>query len=305
MSTTMRPSIFLISVALILKFIQSSSQEWAPVGSTWYYTPPGYGNCVYIKSVNDTIVNERQSKLLEIRYCYDDMLISEELIHQSGDSIYFLHDSTFILLYNLSASIGDTIEVYQSEFMPITGFLHHGSPETISTFGYKVVGYDSIDIAGEWRKRQRIENLYNTGWKVSIGNYPFIIDGIGSMCYFFGRFSGTIPEELMGQLRCYSDDLVNWKNPDWTEDCDFLFTGVDDPILPKILLHPNPFSNNISIEIDRPSRCFVKVYDYTKKLVISTSFYNSVIVGDNLRQGLYILILESDKQVFSYLIGKY
>jgi hypothetical protein len=300
----MRHSLFLISFSLIIIIVESSGQDWAPVGSTWYYTPPGYGNCIYIKSVDDTVFNSRQSKLLEIRYCHDDMLISEEYIHQSGDSVFFLHDSTFVLLYNLAASIDDTIEVYDSEFIPRNGFLHHGSPEKISSFRYKVVGYDSVDIAGEWRKRQRIENLYNTGWKISIGNYPYIIDGIGSMCYFFGRFQGMIPEGLMGQLRCYSDDFVDWKNPSWTEDCDFLFTGAVDHSFPKTLLYPNPFSNSLRIEVENPSECIAKVFDYTGKLVIHSVFYNTVSIGDNLEQGLYLLRLELENQYTSYLIRK-
>jgi hypothetical protein len=301
----MKPLMISFIVALILSIVEMSSQEWAPVGAKWYYTPPGYGNCVYVESVKDTVVNEQQSKLLGIRYCYDDQLISNEIIQQTGDSIYFLHDTIFILLYNLSAKIGDTIEVYQNEFIPIDGFLHQGYPESISSFGYKIIGYDSIDIGGEWRKRQQTENLHNSAWKVSIGNYPFIIDGIGSMCYFFGRFSGIIPEELLGQLRCYSDEKTNWKNPSWNEDCDFLYTGTESPIVPGISLYPNPFSKNIRIEVDRSYQYFAKVYDFTGKLVVCTAFHNSVSIGENLQQGLYILKVETEMKQFSYLISKY
>jgi len=137
--TPMKPSLILLFVTLILSLVESSSQEWAPVGAKWHYTPPVTGHCVYVESVKDTIVNERESKILEIRYCQEDMFISKEIIHQKGDSIYFLHDSTFVLLYNLSASIGDTIEVYPNEFIPIDGFLHQGHPESIRSFGYKCI----------------------------------------------------------------------------------------------------------------------------------------------------------------------
>ena len=108
------------TLLFILSFISliSTSQEWAPVGAKWFYTAPINGKCITIESVKDSIIDGNESKLIDIRYCSDNRLISTEIIQQKGDSLLYLNDGIFHLFYNFSAKVNDTVKVHTKKFTP-------------------------------------------------------------------------------------------------------------------------------------------------------------------------------------------
>ncbi len=285
-----------------------NSQEWAPVGANWYYTAPYSGKCINIESVKDTIIDENKSRLIEIRYCLDNHLISREIIQQKGDSLLYLNDGKFYLFYNFSAKVGDTVKVHENPFTPTKGFLHSGYPETLDRFGYKIADYDSINVSGQWLRTQQVDNLYNFSlWSISIYD-PSIIERIGGSCYFFGRNAGIIPEEFVGQLRCYSDDSISYKDPNWNYECDYnLLADIQARFSePKIHLYPNPFKSEINIEIQGQEDYSVTLYDLCGKMVYRSGCRGATKLGGELTSGLYVLEIESlDQHQYYKIIKRY
>ena len=297
------------AIVLILSFynLLLTAQEWAPIGAKWYYTAPGNGSCVYIESIKDSVVNDIQCKALEIRFCSNNNLISTEFIHQNGDSIFYLNDSSFYLLYNLSAEINDTVKVHSNEFIPTDGFLHTGYPETIHLFEYQILNYDSLNISGELFKRQQTYNLYeHSFWNISSANYPSVIDRIGSLCYFFGRSANIVPEEAIGQLRCYFDDFINYKNPDWIYECDYLISDISDSKAQNIInYYPNPFHTELRIEILEQGYNTIAIIDLSGKLVYKTSCNYDAVIGHELVKGFYVLRIDTPNEQYNFKIIKY
>lgn len=296
------------TLLFILSFISliSTSQEWAPVGAKWFYTAPINGKCITIESVKDSIIDGNESKLIDIRYCSDNRLISTEIIQQKGDSLLYLNDGIFHLFYNFSAKVNDTVKVHTKKFTPTMGFLNYGYPTTLDRFAYKIASYDSINISGQWLRTQQVDNLYNYSlWSISIYD-PAIIERIGSLCYFFGRTAGITPEDFVGQLRCYTDDSISYKAPNWEYDCDYdIRTGLLDPIsMNEINIYPNPFETEIIIEVSDQEYFIATVYNISGNIVYSTNCSGKGSIGSELQKGMYILRIDSGNQQRHFKILK-
>ena len=100
----------------------SDTKEWAPIGAKWWYSYSGHGSDLYylaLESVGDTIVLEKNARILEIQAYYTEGSHLETIpyityfkntgfnkpqiiIHQQGDSIYYLRNNNFELLYDFS-----------------------------------------------------------------------------------------------------------------------------------------------------------------------------------------------------------
>ena len=169
----MKTNLFLLAF-LFFCLTGFSQAEWAPVGAKWYYTAPyfdpvfynGYGSCIYMESVKDSLIGGNSVRLLEIRSCNEDKFVARAVIRQNGDSIFYSHPETerFYLLYNFSAKVGDSIIVHGEKFHSAPGFLYPYPQEMINSFKYKIVQIDSLEISGSWHKRQKISSLDNEGW---------------------------------------------------------------------------------------------------------------------------------------------
>ena len=209
-------------------FLAGFSQvEWAPVGAEWYYTNPNYVHsppsnpnlqCVYYKSLKDTLIDQKSCRKIEVSYCRDGHKIGFLLLHQNNDSIFYYNDSDFFLLYNFSAKPGDTIVVHSKKFKVIPAFL--ANEDSIDYFKYKILKLDSLKINGSWYRRQQVAYIKGGDWGF-MRTPSYIIEKIGSNNYFLGRSVNIFPEMEIGMLRCYDDSQINYKDNDWHLECNF------------------------------------------------------------------------------------
>jgi len=297
---------------ILLLLIGSSSGllaqiKWAPKGAKWYYTRPYfYGtqgsneDCVVFESLGDTLVLGQHAVALEVHYCSGNS-ISTEIIRQSGDTLFYLNRGKFYMLYNFAAKAGDTITVHPGWFHPVKACLF--DYDSVNGFRYKITAVDSMQISGQWLKRQTVERV-GGNWDFWGGNSSSlnIVEKLGSLGYFFGRFYLFIPEEKITMLRCYSDSDIAYHNPRWTSACDLV--GVNEiKGSDTLALIKQEGNDALSIQLNHPvHKADVYVFDVSGHLVNHKHLKNekNSVSLHTLKSGIYFLRIVSNRKTQTY-----
>lgn len=269
-----------------------SANQWPPESAEWYYeTLPmgGLGGCLpciisFQKLIisGDTLIQSKNCKVLQrlnsLNMC-DNMGSTFEFIYESNDTIFWYNKllGDFTILYNFTADVGDSWEI----------FVHNCS------FIVNVSEKDSVLINDKYYNRLHIydDNNYFTG---------SIIENIGHTTSFFPRNIFWECEELgcdsdfIDGLRCYlqNDTLIyKWK----TEACDTSYdiTGIEKTNTEGFNLHPNPTNNYLNISLPHNSfsnsnNLYYYLYNTKGQLVIKAKLANNtkIYIG-NLIPGIY------------------
>ena len=213
----------------ILPETNDNNPEFAPIGAKWYFNYPNSTSNDYVlyESKKDSTIQGKDSRVINV-WLNNSKLVSREYIHQNGDSIFYYNENynSFFLLYNFSAKAGDTITVHPAKFKPTKAFFSYD--DSISDFKYKILLADSVQLSGQWIKRQKVTLLQDGLWGFSKpdGKDYYIINKIGSLAYFFGVQSGITPEDKFSICRCYSDSDFEFKSPHWGSNCDLTLDAL-------------------------------------------------------------------------------
>ncbi len=286
--------------------------KWAPKGAKWYYTRPYYnaqqatdnfGDCVVFKSLGDTLIIGQHAIALEVRYCSGDS-ISTEIVKQSGDTLFYLNHNKFYPLYNFSAKVGDTITVHLGWFEPVKACLFRY--DSVNGFKYKITDIDSVDISGQWLKRQTVNSL-SRDWSFCDNNPPdkYIIEKLGSLTYFFGKYSNFIPEENITLLRCYTDSTIVYHNPRWTSTCDLVgIKKINIPDSPAKIHRDG--NNTLSVQLYRSEKSVkLYIYDISGRVLDYQMLKKkkTFIPIQNLKNGIYLLkiVTETNSQTYKFI----
>lgn len=213
----------------VLPESNDNNPEFAPIGAKWYFNYPNSTSNDYVvyESKKDSTIQGKVSRAIDV-WLNNSRLVSREYVYQNGDSIFYYNRNcnSFFLLYNFSAKAGDTIIVHPAKFKPTKAFFSYD--DSIPDFKYKILLVDSIQLSGQWIKRQKVTLLQDGLWGFSKpdGRDYYIINKIGSLAYFFGVQSGITPEDKLSICRCYSDSVFEFKNPLWASDCDLTLDAL-------------------------------------------------------------------------------
>ncbi|NJK98473.1 MAG: T9SS type A sorting domain-containing protein [Bacteroidales bacterium] len=292
-----------ISKSLFLIFISQtmfSQPEFAPIGAKWYYTAPLTGECIAIEAKKDTIIKGESCRKIEIKKCNNTSKISNEFLWQVSDSILYYNyaTDTFHLLYNFSAKLNDTIIVHNNWFKPNIGFYAPSTIDSVSSFKYKIVAIDSVNVSSQWHKRQLVSYIDNSAWGFAAFQADeFIIEKIGAISYLLGRTSNSTPEDYPGLLRCYSDSAISYLNPEWTLDCDYNITSHVQDRLNYLVVYPMPFNNILHLKNEGVlNACRYRITDINGKVLIENSLEKSEdIITTALLPGVYFLHLSTNE----------
>jgi len=213
---------------------QSFAQEWAPVGAKWVYdVSPGMPPYLtVIESVGDTVILDKPCRKLVTTMIYENMdpdgrfywdsgVISIDFVYSSPDTLFHYDKCkhSFYPLYIMNLKAGDTVLVrkgtencYDDQYFCSRFEYVVDSVSTLTLDGreHRVI-YNSPVEGSEW--------MFHHPWNAE--NYA-IIEGIGSLKYFWGVGQGLIMEGMVQNLRCYTDDHIQYKADHWTKDCDYL-----------------------------------------------------------------------------------
>lgn len=307
----------LIILALAIHAQPLSAQvEWAPIGAQWYFTEPYTTdyleiNYILIESTGDTIINGQVCKVLKLSRNGHE-LISYEHIAQLGDTILYYNPNTdgFHTLYNFAAQVGDTVHVHTLPFKPTDAFLlpyYMLQDGVIPYFSYRIVGIDSTEVSGVWLKRQEVDFLMNDDrWGFSnITGGVFLMEGIGSLTYFFGRGNWIGLDESVTLLRCYKDGALDFKNQQWESSCTLTSTVKPLPqVQPKVF--PNPANDKLFVELGNDSGfILLNVVDGFGRLRMTHSFAKPTQLDiAHLEAGIYIVKIYGNARLSTHKILK-
>lgn len=202
---------FVLILSTFLFSVSLWAQTWAPIGAQWRYEAvfPGTGEISYslITIDKDTVIAGQPCKQYSYytEYAADETTVLDYVGYtfERNDSVFFWQQDTFVLRYDFSAQLGDTID--------------------IATLG--LLGENEPDMAADTMKI-RIEDIYTVNMgadsvaveffavEVLTGDFVYWNGGyyrrLGSIADWNPFLYTTFPIGLLGEarLRCYTDDEV-------------------------------------------------------------------------------------------------
>lgn len=284
----------------------SDTMEWAPIGAKWWYNYTGAGinqNYVSLESVGDTTVLGKACRKLEIKefvaegikpYYFEIIDFESHLIvlHQQGDSIFYLRNNQFELLYDFSMEPGDTIAVT----VPQQSFRYH--PQDTQIF-VRVEGYTTKIIDGQELKVQQRQIAWESGNGFLVGDT--VVEKMGDLTFFLPWKSIEYDAILPYGLRCYQDSTIFYKAVDIP--CDSI-TPLMSGTLPlvqsnDVVLYPNPVPPGTrQIKVEGVQVKNWDLYDVQGRLISKEEHRmgDSLIeIPISLQAGFYFLELRSDQ----------
>lgn len=156
-----------------------NAQSWFPPGATWYYHYSGYmvaSGYEHMTIYGDTLINGQQAHRLDITVNSVHVIYGqssytyEEYVYADEDRVYWYHHDMFNLLYDFSAEVGDTLEIYAT----------HNYGNGYEDCDSAVVVVDStgiLDINGVTHRWYTTTPTPSSNWYFEGRN----VEGIGSM----------------------------------------------------------------------------------------------------------------------------
>lgn len=209
----------------LMRLNAQGTSPWFPDGAEWYYgifnhdsglLLGGGTGCIHMTVAKDTLFAGRLCKQLKLEACDGKFATLYEYVYPCGDSLFYYNYAAqdFFLLLNMSAQKGDTIWVHKSDSVYISnpGFdpYQRGQWENSKVMAYRIIDIDTVVMAGKSLRRQQAAPIfyYINGRRVSFWCFPgmnggYIVEGLGSLPYFWGESEPIFPEWGYCKLRCF------------------------------------------------------------------------------------------------------
>lgn len=313
-------------------FINSSAQEFAPVGAKWYYSHSEPYNCslmTKMESVGTSTINDVECKVLETKeyFCYeleDDVILdsvirSTDYFYKEDDKIYHYDPivDNFYVLYDLTVYPGDTITVRDTTFEDCDDINLHPFYYYCSSFIYTVDSTEIVNVSGYNLKKIHTHSFWRPlegrDWGFSYQNEPQpIIENIGSELYWYGDWIATILGGEIYSLRCYEDENLFYRTEYWPEPypCDsipaYTTTSImKNDFVDKICISPNPFTTSTTFVyiLPAPSQVTLSIFNSYGEQVQQEQEYQQSgkqSIGWDAKEmpaGMYFYRLEAGEQV--------
>lgn len=271
-----------------------NAQEWAPVGTKWYYSnlDQAWINLVprVIESIGDTFIDGHLSKKI-IGRCDCGMTINDTNYLYSDSSKVFIYNdsiSRFTLLYDFNLNSGETWTIIP--------------PNPPDSFVVKVDSISNLILNNDTFKVQHVSTTYPAKYEF----ISTIIENIGSSDCLFPQNSLASPGT--GPLRCYENPTTGiYKFPNYhfgtSFPCDttiFLYSIEDINNSNSISLYPNPTNSKINIQFESKNFSQINIYNLfgiKQKVDISVKTNEIELDVNNLKSGVYILEILIDAKV--------
>lgn len=292
-----KTTLFIFSLFIFLFSYQLSAQNLISGSAVWYYSGPNGGgvpsNSEYYRYwvEKDTTYNGVQAKKIErmhFRYAGDSVSWEPLYLFNRNDSVFYYNDhyQRYILLYDFSASVGDTLRFY----VPDTAFVNvFNLPD--STFSLLV---DSIgmEVHGNTQLRSfyttQLDGIgYNRRGSSSELSY---VEKVGSLDRMLPQYETAILSHD-GPLRCYEDDSVYIKNTNLS-DCDYrIISSLEENKTMSSLftISPNPVNDFAQLEIANVSIQSIELLDIKGRLVKEFHLTDRKLDFQNVSNGVYFL----------------
>ena len=305
--------LLLLFPLLLLGSRLATAQEFAPLGATWTYLssfddrPEREEVARRFVATRDTVFGGREARIIEGEVLYDDGSVSSmrrEVVSGTYDSVYVWRASSWQLIFDFTATAGDTLEVLTEPFLGFFGL----QVVEFDSFVYRIDSIVTDTFTGDNRILQYVDYLDSD--RENFRHYGFVSDaeeafaypgrilrGVGSLGY--GSFLGTpdvvsyIGVNKPGALACYRD-----------ADHDYRFLGVDCNALIEQRtslrrvaafagsVYPNPVHRTLRIEPPTGTTIArVELRDVTGRAVASARNLTTPLDVGHLAAGVYQLFV--------------
>tara|TARA_B100000965_G_scaffold405443_1_gene439597 strand:- start:658 stop:1584 length:927 start_codon:yes stop_codon:yes gene_type:complete len=290
---------YLLSLFVAQLFIFSLfSQNLFSDSAVWFYsgtsggTVPANSEYYVYKTTKDTLYQGHISKKVSrthFRYSGDSVNLKSEYLYEVNGSIYYFnhHYNRYLLLYNYTAQIGDTLSFY----LPDTSLVSQlNRPD--STFRIVVDSIKMKNYSGQSLKEFYTTQLDGFGYN-NIGT----VSGL-SYVEKFGSKNGMLPNTEAallirdGSLRCYEDEQIFYNF--WGQACDYrIISSLNEEQAQRvdIEVYPNPVKNVMYLNLNEKAIKSIKLFNSQGKWVKELSVDGNVIDLQNLANGVYFIRL--------------
>ncbi len=303
----------LILLALFFHF-NASTQVWIDSGAVWHYDYWVLGGMGFIKYTysKDTVIQDKKCQQIdatEFRFTinqYDSVILLGEFSHKanytyvSGDTVFYLNNDEFFVLYDFGATIGDQW---------IISTTNDGLSECDDTSRIVVTGTGSIILNDAEYRYITVQPSSNSsiGLKGTyierFGNID--LDGFPFQYLFPDMFEcdsiTSIIEWTFLQFKCFEDNSFTLYNPS-SEDCEYYLThlGTIEPKQDEISCYPIPAKDIIKIKYDFKGDALVQIFSSQGMLVDSFKMNQQTEIIDisQLKQGMYLIQFQTDQGNF-------
>lgn len=299
-------------IVLFLVFsisVQSYSQtnEFAPIGATWWYNYEYFSGSGYLQlqSVSDTVISgvncRKITKTLVQKdvsnpdAVVDTFYLDNEYVYSDLGVVYNYRLGAFYTLYDFNAAVGDTWAVSGvSNFgdCDSTGFIQVDNVNTVLIEGFELTQLFTCSVDDDY-------------W--NFGTLP-IIERIGSLSYLFAHPNSCLLDFYEGgNLRCYYDNEIGYVQIDSTTTCDFVLSSNEITAATSIAISPNPFSTELKIKLpENFVNSIITIYNLNGSILYQTTTCNSTIKisTNNIIPGVYFLHVLDNHIQYHYKIIK-
>jgi Secretion system C-terminal sorting domain len=286
-------------VALIIVSTYNYGQDFAPIGTEWYYNEQFAfsGDINYIKftSDKDTLIDDQICKKITKRHkiiCNDRP--NNEYIFSRNDTVFFFdeHFNEFQNLYLFNVNIGDSwIIKVKDEYQQTDSILI--IVDSISKIEFNNTELKAIHVTYSKSNKTLTESHRST-----------IVERIGDLNYMFNWYPWSMiacDANYTTGLRCYQDSQIGLYSTGIVDSCDYTYelTSIDSKLQNhNIQIFPNPINDRVFIETTYDSNLEIEIRDLQCR-ILSSKCFNSKIEFDmrNYKSGLYLILIKNVKEI--------
>lgn len=270
----------LIATLLALAATNLKAQDYEPIiqeGNEWHTLGVGMIGWEIISYTNyvnwcsgDTIINDVQyTKLMGTTNEGNPHLFC--LLREENGKVWRRQSSTDVLLYDFTASVGDTLRIGDLPILDSISIEHIGNVD---------------------RKKFWFGLEYDfTGEPYAVETW---IEGIGSSYGLLYSGSEGIVGGYFSALCFHQDEDLIWQNPEY-ESC--TVTAIAENKEPEMVVYPNPANEMVTICGHEVSE--VQVYNTLGQMVKTAKNANEINVSD-LPEGIYLFrITDMDGKLYT------
>lgn len=290
-------------------------QAFAPMGARWYYRPHELmpkENTLYTFSVTkDTVLDGVLAKELScaqwVNGQFQDFPELNQYVYSGLDSVFYYIDNRWELLFNFGAKPGDTVTSKVAYFDIFNGCIGP-DPGQIWDFAYRIDSV-AVEYIGGWPLRVQYVSSICSGMWPGCWRIVKIVERIGVIDagYWWGQSDLCITGGERGYLRCYVDDIIQYRGIIGDSPCDYVRINEIEEY--NIIIYPNPTNGTLYFSFpplvsDLDFNLFDnfgRIFKTGKLMVGATSFELSL---ESLHSGIYYVEFNLKNQAKRYKIVK-
>ncbi len=308
----------IIAIILLLAVGETHAQKWFPQNVRWVYGIEIVGANTFNLPIEiihdkDTIIEGKECRKFISRIKGSDGQWKDYSLNSFGSfaSCYMFNDTMshiqyvyyknrFQVLYNFNKQVGDTL------FIPSFGEIR--ADFATDSGAWVIVDSIGVDtIRGLPYRTMCYKELKRNDWFFG----GKIIEGIGNTFGFYPYPNNQPYAPFFTGIRCYNGDTIEIKFNHIP--CDSVIsTSLDEyqKIKNNIGIHPNPFANNLTIDLSRLNQKASKITIINRigQVVLNNEIINNDNIIDLLTEyldsGLYFCIITIKNNSFTYKIIK-